>query len=77
MAALSRIDKQQWCSFISEYQIPVDVRPRDASRDLIGKVLRYLDENRSAQRKLLNKSKRTREQVSPELIKALDLLLGE
>lgn len=76
LAALSRIDKQQWLKFIYEYGLPIDVRPRDASRDLIGKVLRYLDENKSAQKKLLSKSRRGEQQVSPELMKALDVLLS-
>lgn len=77
LAALSRIDKQQWLQFIREYHLPIDIRPRDASRDLIGKVLRYLDENKDAQKKLLKKSRHGQQQVSPELMKALDLLLGQ
>ena len=75
---LARVDKQQWLSFIEENQFPIETRPRDAARDILGKLLVYLEENAEARQKL--KAIATRKaggQASPELMKALAYLLKE
>ena len=75
---LARVDKQQWLSFIEENQFPIDTRPRDAARDILGKLLVYLEQNAEARQKL--KAIATRKsggQASPELMKALAYLLKE
>jgi hypothetical protein len=43
LAGLSRIDRSAWITFISEHKFPIEVRARDASRDILGKLLRYLE----------------------------------
>jgi len=74
---LSRVDKSQWLSLIQEHQFPIEVRPRDASRDILGKLLTYLEKHPEARQKLKeNVSKRT-SHASPELMKALNILLKE
>lgn len=75
LVALADFDKSQWLTFIRENSLPVDVRPRDASRDIIGKILNYLAENPEARQRLSNTAKSTRSETSPELMRALDLLL--
>jgi hypothetical protein len=76
LVELSRVDRQQWMSLITEYGFPISMRPRDASRDILGKLLRYLEENPAARQKLkagvIGKG-----QASPELMKALAVLLKE
>ena len=38
LAELARIDKQDWLAFIREYSLPIETRPRDAARDILGKL---------------------------------------
>lgn len=77
LASLSRIDRKQWLAFILEYNLPIEVRPRDASRDILGKLLRYLEEDAAARERLKQKASSTIRQGSPELLKALQSLLKE
>ena len=72
---LSRVDKQQWLSFIDELNFPIDVRPRDASRDILGKLLNYLDANPNARQRLKTQAAVKGSKESPELMKALASLL--
>lgn len=74
LVSLSDIDKSQWALFIQEYGFPIEVRSRDAARDVIGKLLKFLEANPDA-RKKLSVSSRARSSTSPELMRALDLLL--
>jgi hypothetical protein len=75
LAELSRIERQQWASLIEEYQLPIELRPRDASRDILGKLLRYLEENADAREKLKKSATRGPVQASPEVMRALSSLL--
>jgi len=77
LVALSRFDKQQWVSVIEDYDFPIGVRSRDASRDVLGKLLSYLEENPGARKKLREKSPKKSDEASPELIRALGALLKE
>lgn len=76
LLSLSRIDKVEWMSLISDLGLHVDVRPRDASRDILGKVLRVLEREPEA-RLLLSKKVTSKDATaSPELARALSSLLG-
>lgn len=75
LVRLSRIDKQQWLALIEENDFPINVRPRDASRDILGKLLRYLETNAEAREKLKSNINKKSSKASPELMKALDTLL--
>jgi hypothetical protein len=77
LVALSEIDKGQWLGFIREHNFPIDVRPRDASRDIMGKLLRYLEQNREARERLTKAVQTSRSETSPELMRAFKVLLGE
>jgi hypothetical protein len=77
LVELSRVDKQQWLAFINDLGFPIDVRPRDASRDLLGKLLAYLEANESARERLKTKAASKESQASPELMKALSSLLKD
>lgn len=74
---LARIDKQQWLTFIEENQFPIEARPRDAARDILGKLLVYLEENPAARQRLKAIATKRSGQASPELMKALAYLLKE
>lgn len=77
LVSLSRVDKQQWMALIKDLRFPVEVRPRDASRDILGKLLRYLEVNAEARKKLSESAKRKAPSASPELMSALASLLKD
>jgi len=77
LLSLSRVDKAQWVSLINEYKFPIKIRPRDASRDILGKLLVYLEKNAEARKKLKANTDKKVQKASPELMKALSLLLGD
>jgi hypothetical protein len=79
LVALSSIDKAQWLELIKEHNFPIQHRPRDASRDIMGKLLRYLEQNRDARERLSQTVTKSRSETttSPELLRAFRVLLDE
>lgn len=77
LASLSRVDKQQWIAFIFDFKLPIDVRPRDASRDLLGKILKYLEEHPTEQARIRQGTTGKLDSGSPELLKALSFLIKD
>jgi len=75
LVRLADIDKSQWQAFIRENDFPIDVRPSHSSRDVVGKLLRYLEQNPEARRKVKSVAEKGRTKTSPELQRALDFLL--
>lgn len=75
LVELAKIDKRQWVSFISQHGFPIQTRPADASRDVLGKLLKYLEAHPDAMRKL--KDSASRASSSPELLRALGALLKD
>lgn len=78
LAELSKVDKAQWIQLIRHYSLPIEVRPRDASRDILGKLLRFLEEHPDARRNLRNRVVHEQSTgASPELLRALSVLMRE
>ena len=77
LVSLSRVDKRKWLELIREHGFPIDVRPRDASRDVLGKLFAYLESNLDAQEKLKASATRPSGAASPELMRALATLLKD
>lgn len=77
LVELSRVDKRQWAAFVEDLGFPIGIRPRDASRDILGKLLKYLEENETAREKLKSKAASRGSEASPELMKALSSLLKD
>lgn len=77
LVELSRIDKRNWAALIREYDFPIEIRARDASRDILGKLASYLEANGEARERLKAGVAKRKGQASPELMKALSSLLGE
>jgi hypothetical protein len=75
LIALSNIDKSRWTEFIQEYQFPIEIRARDGSRDVLGKLFSYLEENPDAQERIKSSAAKGSGKASPELMKALNTLL--
>jgi hypothetical protein len=76
LAMLSEFGKEEWLSFISEHNLPIDVRPRDAARDILGKLLKYLVQNPQVRNQLSHSSGKDRSTTSNELRRTLQLLLN-
>jgi hypothetical protein len=75
LVELSRVDKQQWLAFIQELGFPIEVGPRDGARNVLGKLLSYLESNKDAREKLKTKAASKGSEASPELMKALSSLM--
>lgn len=43
LVALSKYSKQQWIKIIEEFCLPIELNPRASTRDVVGKVLGYLE----------------------------------
>lgn len=71
---LSKIGKKEWKHLIEEFSLPIEIRARDATRDLQDKVVRYLAENPSALDNL--QRERSSTQMGAPLQSALNRLLG-
>jgi len=52
LVSLSSVNKQSGWKLIRENGFPIEIRPRDASRDIFGKLCAYLESNRRLKRKL-------------------------
>lgn len=75
LVSLAEVDKGQWLAFISDNGFPIEIRPRDASRDIIGKLLNFLADNPDARARVASTAQRNKSDASPEIMRALDLLL--
>jgi hypothetical protein len=77
LAALSKIDKREWMAVVHEYQLPLEIRQRDASRDILGKLLSHLDSHPEEIEHLRRRAYAKPADASPELMKALSILLRD
>lgn len=77
LLSLSRIDKKEWIDLVQELGLKVEIRPRDASRDILGKVLKTLEDEPAARERLERRVKSKEKLASPELARALSSLLGK
>jgi hypothetical protein len=75
LALLSRYNKSDWEKVARDFELPVDLRPRDAARDVMGKILAYLAENDAARERVAMKSGVATDEPS-ELSNALRFLLS-
>ena len=57
LSSLSKYTKQQWVSVIGEFGLDIELNPRASSRDVLGKVLAYLDENPDVLKKFEKKNR--------------------
>jgi hypothetical protein len=76
LLALSRINKKEWVNLINEYGYEIKLNPRDSARDVLGKLLRYLDSHPEAI-DLLKKWSQEKGKEPSALSKALDVLLED
>lgn len=75
LVGLNGVSKQQWLSLIEEFGFDVDVRHRDANRDIFGKLLKFLADNPGERDRLVGKKGKKPIHASEELANALTILL--
>ena len=75
LIALSKFDKTQWRAVIEEFHFPIQVRSTESTRDIVGKILRLLEKDPDARMRLKQSAQRSKSDVSPELMNALNFLL--
>ncbi|MCP1468017.1 hypothetical protein [Pseudomonas sp. S3E17] len=75
LVKLNDVNKSQWLSLMKEYDIDIEIRSRDANRDIVGKILNYLAANPNARENLLRTGSKKNVSESTELANALNLLL--
>lgn len=75
LLALGDVPKSQWIELIKEYNFPIDAKPKDGSRDLMDRILRFLQSNNEARNRLSHSPSSGRSSTSPELQRALQILL--
>ena len=75
LASLSKFNKSDWEKIARDFDLPVDIRPRDAARDVMGKILTYLAENDAERKRVAMKSRAATDEPS-ELSNALRFLLS-
>ncbi|WP_298324913.1 hypothetical protein [Asticcacaulis sp.] len=75
LIALSEFDKNDWAGFIKEFELPIEIRARDAARDVLGKILRHLEQDENLRKNIVSSESKKRSATSPELMNALQFLL--
>ncbi|MDX8123404.1 hypothetical protein SKZ59_16605 [Janthinobacterium sp. GMG2] len=75
LVGLNNVPKQQWIDLIDEYGFDIEIRPRDANRDIYGKLLKYLSNNPVERLRLTAKKGKPVASASSELAEALTILL--
>lgn len=75
LASLSKYEKSDWQRVIHDFKLPIEIRPRDASRDIMGKIIAYLAENERERQRVARESAQGI-QGGSELSSALKFLLS-
>ena len=76
LAQIAAYNKNELIELIRHLDIPVPVKPADSVRDLLGRTLKYINENPSVQERLAAPSGAD-DGASPVLAKALAILLKQ
>jgi hypothetical protein len=76
LLSLSKVDKSEWITLINDLGLQIEVRTRDASRDILGKVLKILETEPEARDRLTRRVNSKEVHGSPELARALSSLLS-
>lgn len=75
LVGLNNVEKNQWLQLISEFGFNIEIRDRDAKRDVVGKLLNYLTDHPEERKRLTGSKGKTAAKASAELSEALALLL--
>ncbi|KAA3512588.1 hypothetical protein G6L63_11320 [Agrobacterium vitis] len=76
LAALSKYNKLDWEKVIRDFELPLEVRPRDGARDVMGKIITFLAENDAERERVARKTSPSGSDRPSELSNALQFLLN-
>lgn len=76
LAALSKFNKLDWEQVVRDFELPLEIRPRDGARDVMGKIINYLAENDAERVRVARKSSQADFDRPSELSSALNFLLN-
>ena len=76
LAALSKFNKLDWEQVVRDFELPLEIRPRDGARDVMGKIITYLAENDAERERVARKSSPSDPDRPSELSNALHFLLN-
>jgi len=77
LVRLAGYSKDEWRALINELDLDVPIKTTDSVRDILGRLLKYLSDNKDVQEKLVENAKKPTANVSPELMKALSILMDK
>ena len=77
LVQLSKIDKSRWKEFINEHNLPIEVKTTYSVRDLLGKILNYLEKNPQEFDNMRQRVVKKTGSTSDELDKAFEMFLSE
>lgn len=75
LTGLASYSKSEWRLLINELEIPLEVKQTDSVRDLVGRLLTYLKDNPSIRKRIVNQARHQSSSTSPELLRALSILM--
>lgn len=75
LVGLNNVPKLEWIALIDAFNFDIEIRPRDANRDIYGKLLKYLSDHPEERHRLVGRKEKQPVGVSNELADALTLLL--
>lgn len=75
LVAVSNFKKSQWEAVIKEYRLPIQIKPAESTRDVLGKIVQHLAQDPESRKRVKQAAQRARSDISPELMNALDFLL--
>lgn len=76
LVGFSKFTKNDWVSFIHELDIPIQIDSKNASRDLMGKIINYFADHPEGRAKLRSISRRgSRGETSQALLEAFNVLM--
>jgi len=75
LVGLNNVPKTEWLALIDAFNFDIEIRPRDANRDIYGKLLKYLSDHPEERQRLVGRKEKQSVGVSNELADALTILL--
>lgn len=76
LAELSRLNKREWQAVINYYALPVPIKTTDSTRDLLGRLLNFLEKNPQERERIRKQASPSSAEASPELLRAFKVLLN-
>lgn len=74
---LSKIDKARWKDFIDRNSLPIEVKTTYSVRDLLGKILNYLEKNPQEMERIRQNVRRKSGSSTSELDRAFEIFLSD